>query len=843
VNEVLNPFPGIRPFREDDAPFFFGRSHLVEELEKKLEGSRFVSVVGVSGCGKSSLMSAGLLPTLKQKNWRIVITRPQNDPITRLAEELKKIEFIADAPIHTKEYAESLTGIQSVSEEELYALWEEMIPHTLEMTSQGIIDTYQQSKSDKKLLIIVDQFEEIFKYKSSGPRERDNAIKFVNLLLEAARQKEFPLHVIFVMRSDFLGNCSEFKGLPELINEGQFLIPRLTRDQHREAIVEPLAKQGVSIAGNVVSQLLNDIEDDPDQLPILQHALMSTYEGWRRDEHRGEIVTIDHYNAAGGMKGSIDSHCDQIFEELQTAGFALPAKIIFQRLTEINLEGYEIRSPASVLDLISLTNLPFESVHIILDAFRLDGRNFLIPPHNKILTSNSVIDLSHECIMRKWDRLREWISEEEQDKRDLVKLVGHYRNFKEEERGYLRGLTLTNYLSWTKFKTSGEITVKCWASRYTTDFKEALDFVLASRENSLSIQRKRVLKRRLLISIPILLILGFAIFYTYLIKVEVDEKNSDLDVQENSLMARQLAIDDLETRLKGMMDSVRQVSSDTQLDTARLLRRRAEFFAQENRKLNNENLHLKHDHDLLLKKVDSLRVLFTMQTTTASALNAALSGQSLKSKTTVDSLASIFKREAASLNALYKKELEKAAYKLSDSLNTWQRNIQVEREMKNYFAGLFTEELKKNRLLLSELERKFNKQIQDDSIDPALASEVKKYIDDSRKKLGSMLGNVSADHKIILYASQLNGDEKMKEFLRLLKYEGFDGEVKPLTRHNSYFKNSGITILASDDITRGLLKNFIATSKFRNEKLTEKDWRDWQIERTGRMQTIIILDY
>jgi len=83
VENHLNPFPGIRPFREADSSFFFGRDQLIKELQTKLESSRFVSVVGLSGCGKSSLMNAGLLPLLKKNNWRIILTRPQNDPIAK----------------------------------------------------------------------------------------------------------------------------------------------------------------------------------------------------------------------------------------------------------------------------------------------------------------------------------------------------------------------------------------------------------------------------------------------------------------------------------------------------------------------------------------------------------------------------------------------------------------------------------------------------------------------------------------------------------------------------------------------------------------------------------------
>jgi hypothetical protein len=107
---------------------------------------------------------------------------------------------------------------------------------------------------------------------------RDEAVAFVQLLLEAARQDEVPIYIVLTMRSEFIGSCPEFPGLPEAINEGQYLVPRMTRDQLRLAITGPIAVGGGTIAHRLVTRLLNEVGDDPDQLPVLQHALMRTWD-------------------------------------------------------------------------------------------------------------------------------------------------------------------------------------------------------------------------------------------------------------------------------------------------------------------------------------------------------------------------------------------------------------------------------------------------------------------------------------------------------------------------------------------------------------------------------------
>src|SRR5205085_744322 len=164
--------------------------------------------------------------------------------------------------------------------------------------------------SNESLLVVVDQFEELFRFArvSASEQYRYEAAAFVKLLLEAARQREHSVYVVLTMRSDFLGDCAQFWDLPEAINEGQYLIPRMTRDQRAEAITGPLTVCGGEITQRLVNRLLNDTGDNPDMLPILQHALMRTWENWAGDHADGEPVDLRHYEAIGTMSAALSQH-------------------------------------------------------------------------------------------------------------------------------------------------------------------------------------------------------------------------------------------------------------------------------------------------------------------------------------------------------------------------------------------------------------------------------------------------------------------------------------------------------------------------------------------------------
>ena len=283
---LLNPFPGLRPFEPDEDYLFFGREEEVDELLRRLRTHRFLSVVGTSGSGKSSLVRSGLIPSLyggfmlkAGSSWRVAIMRPGEDPIGRLAAAL-------DGP-----------DVLGAPDERLATTNHVVLDAALRRGTRGLTESVRLAHipPGDNLLIVVDQFEELFRFKESREIEnsRDEAAAFVKLLLEATSQEDVPIYVVITMRADFIGDCMEYHGLPEALNASQYLVPRLTREELRAAITGPVAVGGGDIAPRLVLRLLNDLGNDQDQLPVLQHALMRTWDYWaesprtrRADRHQ-----------------------------------------------------------------------------------------------------------------------------------------------------------------------------------------------------------------------------------------------------------------------------------------------------------------------------------------------------------------------------------------------------------------------------------------------------------------------------------------------------------------------------------------------------------------------------
>ena len=224
---LLSPYPGLRPFDIDESHLFFGREEQTDELLRRLRDTRFLAVVGPSGCGKSSLVRAGMIAALQSgfmvaagSRWRFAIMRPGGHPMRRLAAALLEQGGLAADDTDRAAAAGALGA-------------------TLRRGPLGLIEALHETPlpAATNLLVLVDQFEEIFRFR----RENDSgeADAFVALLLAAARQRELPIYVVITMRSDFFGDCATFTGLPEALNRSQYpdaaAEPRPAPGGHRRA--------------------------------------------------------------------------------------------------------------------------------------------------------------------------------------------------------------------------------------------------------------------------------------------------------------------------------------------------------------------------------------------------------------------------------------------------------------------------------------------------------------------------------------------------------------------------------------------------------------------------------
>lgn len=270
-SQVQNPFVGLRPFESEDSLYYFGRRDQIMVLLQQLHQTRCLAVVGSSGCGKSSLVRAGLIPNLEagflvqdRDLWYIATMKPGDAPLQNLAQALLTVLGESTETEALEIFAETIrrSGAQAVLGKTLSAL----------------------DMRDANLLL-VDQFEELFRFQRESDGGQEEAADFVSILLRLVEQVEAPIFICLTMRSDFLGDCDAFQGLPEVINRSQYLVPRLTRQQRREAVAGPIHLAGAKIAPRLLDRLLNENVGTRDDLPILQHALMRTWTRWAGDDH------------------------------------------------------------------------------------------------------------------------------------------------------------------------------------------------------------------------------------------------------------------------------------------------------------------------------------------------------------------------------------------------------------------------------------------------------------------------------------------------------------------------------------------------------------------------------
>ena len=464
--QAYNPFPGLRPFEFDDNPHFFGRDEQTTELTTRLRKNRFVAVVGTSGSGKSSLVRAGLLPELLSgtmsgagSSWETAIMRPGGDPLTNLAQSM------VDADLYDPE------------EEDIAA----QVRATLTRSGLGLVEAIRQSDLSQgtNFLLVVDQFEEIFRFRRSEDATDEQAAFFVNLLLEASAQSDLPLYVIITMRSDFLGECSQFPRLADTVNEGEFLIPRLNRDQRKEAILGPVKVEGGGMTDRLLLRLLNDIGDDPDQLPILQHALMRTWDLFAAQNESGDL-DLEHYHATGGMNEALSRHADEVYGDLPDPEHQRLAQKLFKSLTEKVDTNRGIRRPMALKELHEICGGEEAHLRSVVDAFRRTGCTFLMPAGEAEITLKTIIDISHESLMRVWRTLKDWVDDEAQSAKIYRRLADTASLYANDKAGLYRDPDLGIALAWRQENQPNQT----WADRYYPGFPEAMAFLEASQREA-----------------------------------------------------------------------------------------------------------------------------------------------------------------------------------------------------------------------------------------------------------------------------------------------------------------------------------------------------------------------
>ena len=461
---IERPYPGLRPFDRGEDAIFFGRESQVDDLLDKLQEMHFLAVIGTSGSGKSSLVRAGLLPALASgfmagagAAWTIAELRPGDRPFTRLAASLVRdttwgqVLDAAPGGMLTEQVVADLE--RDLRRGNLALNWRLGV-HPLPVGT--------------RLLILVDQFEELFRYCRTDSAE---AAAFVSLLLGAASHPQ--VYLVMTMRSEFLGDCSQFPDLPEAINAGLFLTPRLSAEQIADAIQLPARLFAGDVTPELVRRLLAEAKEENDQLPLLQHALMRLWD-LSGGEHQ---LTLQGLVDLGGLRQALEDHAEEAFSELNADQQGI-GEVLLRSLTERGADERDTRRPVPLGEVAELAQVEPAAVAEVVEVLRKPGRSFLMPPAGTVLDRETVLDVTHEALIRQWQRLHDVTADEAGRGEIYQRLQAAARRGEKGEGALWVDPDLEYALQW-RLHTQPSV---AWARRYGGDFDASMAFLDAGRD-------------------------------------------------------------------------------------------------------------------------------------------------------------------------------------------------------------------------------------------------------------------------------------------------------------------------------------------------------------------------
>lgn len=521
------PYPGLRPFTQDEAIFFKGRDRHVTTIMEQLEEQKFIMISGASGDGKSSVVFAGVIPQIKAgflqakyNNWKTLIIRPEGRPLENLIEGLasalsfdpehvrKEVSYGFSSMIHL--YKESKLYIDDKSAE-----W------------KGLdVDGRLAAKAESaNFLFVMDQFEEFFTHSENmvGGLPSEESLLVMNLIIEAARvakENDIPFYIVCTMRSDFLVNCASFRSLPELIGQSHYFIPRLNRSELFDVITGPAELNGDAISKRLTEYLINQTREGTDQLPILQHCLSRIWHTAQGDEGEMDLIHLAYVGGIEGKELPQDSR-DQYLEwhEEQPAHYKkllvdgrlenvinTHAEFLFEKVTGDLLVKHPESNPKAVKKYLagffktiiklsdgrtvrnrttikkieeSRPELPLDALIMVANEFRDEGNSLLSPGPHEVskLDRRDTIDITHEALIRNWKRLTDWAIEDGSSFNTFLEFRKQSERWLKNDRHkdfLLPAGPLSYYSEWIETDGIGYL----WLMKYFNEYDE----IAAKRE-------------------------------------------------------------------------------------------------------------------------------------------------------------------------------------------------------------------------------------------------------------------------------------------------------------------------------------------------------------------------
>jgi WD40 repeat protein/serine/threonine protein kinase/DNA-binding winged helix-turn-helix (wHTH) protein len=499
-----NPYKGLRPFLESDAPDFKGRENLVRRLVDRLGGARLLALVGPSGSGKSSVVRAGLVPAVRagavagSERWFVAEMLPGADPFGELTGALVRVAPAAPP-------AELVDRI--------------------ERDEHGLVEAVDRllPEEGSELLLVIDQFEELFTLVDDDERRG----RFLAALQAAATDPRSRVRIVLTLRADFLDRPLAHLGFAKPLRAGTELILPLTADELERAISGPAGRVGVRVDAGLAAELVSDVVGQPGALPLLQFTLAELF-----DRREDGVLKPAAYREVGGVAGAVARGAEEAYAGLGEDGKDV-ARQLFLRLVDAGEAISRRRVVRS--ELLSLTD--DAAMEAAIDAF---ARRRLLSFDRDLETREPTVEIAHDALLQAWDRLRDWIAEAREDLRTQQQLATAAREWREAGRDpsfVVRGARLERLESWR-----GES-----ALALTPGEREFLDASLAERdrlraEEAARRARERELERRSLRRLrAVVAVLAAAAIVAGALTVFAFDQRSDAQREGRIAEARELA--------------------------------------------------------------------------------------------------------------------------------------------------------------------------------------------------------------------------------------------------------------------------------------------------------------
>jgi WD40 repeat protein len=382
------PYRGLRPFREEDAAFFVGREAFVERLQESVLGRNLVALIGSSGSGKSSVAQAGLVPLLRRqrppaRTWDCAVLTPGKQPFHNLGSAL--------LPMIEPGLEDKIARL-----EKSQALGTKLAEGKIRLSS-AVKLAIEESKGTDRLLLIVDQFEELFTLAAEELRA-----PFIKELLAAA--DDSPVTLLLTLRADFYGHViAASRELSDLLERSVINLGPMRRDELERAIVRPARLVGLDFEQGLTRCLLDDAGDEPGNLPLLEFALT---ELWQASRRNGNLLTHQGYEEIGQLTGAIARRADVELGRLSQEQQEIAPRLL-TRLVRVALPGEGGQDTRRLADTADLSPPEKEVIRRLADA------NLLITGRDPA-TGRATAQVAHEALIRSWKRLADWVNEDRQ---------------------------------------------------------------------------------------------------------------------------------------------------------------------------------------------------------------------------------------------------------------------------------------------------------------------------------------------------------------------------------------------------------------------------------------------